>query len=84
MERTKMPIVLLGLAMMASLSGCAMFNRATVTHTRTTTIGQELIDLQEAKEKGTLSDEEYDKLKKEIIEGGPAINMGYVQKCSSE
>ena len=66
MKRTKSSIVLPGLLMVVGLSGCALFNSATVSCNRTTTIGQELLDLQEAKEKGVVSEEEYEKLKKQI------------------
>lgn len=55
----------------AGLSGCAMFNRGMMNYTRTTTIGKELIDLKDAKDKGALSDEEYARTKKAILEGGP-------------
>jgi hypothetical protein len=55
----------------AGLSGCAMFNRGMMNYTRTTTIGKELIDLKDAKDKGALSDEEYAQTKKAILEGGP-------------
>jgi hypothetical protein len=53
------------------LSGCAMFNKGTMHYSRTTTIGQELVDLMTARNKGVLTDEEYSKLKKEIMAGGP-------------
>ncbi len=38
---------------------------------RTTTIGRELVDLQDAKARGAISEEEYTKAKKDILEGGP-------------
>jgi hypothetical protein len=65
-------IVLAALAAAGS-SGCAwgILNRGSIAHSRNTTIGQELIDLKEAKEKGALSDEEYTKVKKAVMEGGP-------------
>ncbi len=53
------------------LSGCAMFNRGMMTYTRTTTMGKELVDLKDAKDKGALTDEEYTKAKKAILDGGP-------------
>lgn len=55
------------------VSGCAMLNRFDMQYTRTTTIGQELLDLQKAHEKGVISDEEYICTKKEILAGGPVI-----------
>jgi hypothetical protein len=57
--------------LVAGVSGCAMFNRGTMHYNRTTTIGKELVDLKEAKDKGALSEEEYIKAKKDILEGGP-------------
>ena len=58
-------------AMISVLAGCAMFNKGTLHYNRTTTIGKELIDLQEAKEKGAISEKEYDKARKDILSGGP-------------
>jgi uncharacterized protein YceK len=81
MKATKVQKIVLSLIVMVGLSGCAMFNKATVTHTRTTTIGKELIDLQDAKEKGIDSDEEFGKLKKEIMKGGPSIDAISTKKC---
>jgi uncharacterized protein YceK len=81
MKVMKIQKIVLSLIMVASLSGCAMFNKATVTQTRTTTIGKELIDLQDAKDKGVVSEEEYNKLKKEILKGGPSIDATSIKKC---
>jgi hypothetical protein len=60
--------------MVAGLSGCALLNKVDVEYSRHTTIGQELIDLQQAKEKGVISDEEYFNAKKEILAGGPVMH----------
>jgi len=60
-----------GLALAAGLSGCAMFNRGTLHYNRTTTIGRELIDLKEARDKGAVTEAEYAKVKEEILAGGP-------------
>jgi len=60
--------------LISGISGCAMLNRVDVEYSRHTTIGNELIDLQQAKEKGVISDEEYFKAKKEILAGGPVIH----------
>lgn len=53
------------------LSGCAwgMFNyvEQNVEYRRTTTIGQELKDLQEARDANAISEQEYEKKKKEIL-----------------
>lgn len=56
------------------ISGCAALNRVDVEYNRNTTVGQELMDLQQAKEKGIISDEEYICTKKEILAGGPVIH----------
>ena len=49
-----------------ALSGCAMLNRTNFTCTRTTTVGRELVDLKEAKDKGVITDKEYDAQKAKI------------------
>ena len=51
------------------LSGCAgaAFNKLDLTLNRNITIGQELIDLQEAHAKGVINDSEYMEAKKNIL-----------------
>lgn len=51
------------------LSGCAgaAFNKISVTANRHITIGQELMDLKEAHEKGIISDTEYMQTKQDIL-----------------
>jgi len=71
MKTTKMLPTLLAVLVIVSLTSCAMFNRGTMHYSRTTTIGKELIDLKEARDNEVISEEEYAKLKKEIMEGGP-------------
>lgn len=66
-------ILMVAGALVAGLSGCAMLNRVDVEYSRHTTIGQELLDLQQAREKCVISDEEYFNAKKEILAGGPVI-----------
>lgn len=62
----------MALVVIVGLTGCAMFNSdGTVHYTRTTTIGRELVDLEEAKDKGLISDAEYYRLREEIIKVGP-------------
>jgi len=53
----------------ALLSGCAgaAFNRVSITANRHITIGQELMDLQAAHEKGVISDTEYAEAKKQVL-----------------
>ena len=58
-------------ALVTAASGCALFNRGSLTYTRTTTIGKELVDLKDAKDKGAVTEEEYAKAKKDILEDGP-------------
>ena len=51
------------------LSGCmgAALNKVSLTMNRNITVGQELMDLQEAHEKGIISDTEYMETKKDIL-----------------
>lgn len=56
---------------MAGASGCAMFNKGTLHYSRTITVGRELVDLKDAMDKGALTQDEYAKAKKDILEGGP-------------
>lgn len=53
----------------ALLSGCAgaAFNRIQVSTVRNVSVGEELIKLQEAHEKGILSDEEYEQAKQSTL-----------------
>lgn len=71
----RLTITLAWLALIVVLCSCAMFNKTEINQKRTTTIGQELIDLEEAKEKGAISQEEYEKVKERIISQnlGPTI-----------
>ena len=71
MKTRKILPTLLALLVIISLTGCAMFNEGTVHYNRTTTIGKELVDLKEARDDGAVSEEEYIKLKEEIMKGGP-------------
>lgn len=59
------------IALAVSASGCAMFNKGTLHYSRTFTIGKELVDLKDAMDKGALTQDEYVKAKKDILEGGP-------------
>ena len=77
MKTAKTLPIVLALLVIISLSSCAMFNRGTMHYSRTTTIGQELIDLKEARDNEVISEEEYCKLKKEIMDGGPvSVKIG--------
>jgi hypothetical protein len=67
--------MLLAGILLAGLTGCAMFNytKGTLQYSRTTTIGRELMDLQEAREKGAISEAEYNQCKKNLIESNAAM-----------
>ena len=54
----------------ASLSSCAgaAFNRVDFTLNRNFSVGQELMDLQEAHSRGVITDAEYLKTKQEILD----------------
>jgi hypothetical protein len=71
MTNRRVVAAFVSVAMASGLAGCAMFNKGTLHYNRTTTIGKELVDLQEAKAKGAISEEEYAKAKKDILTGGP-------------
>lgn len=63
--------VLLCLFFGATLSGCAIGNDLRVEAHRSTTVGQELRDLEKAKAEGLVNDQEYQSLREEIMQGGP-------------
>lgn len=56
------------------LWGCVAGNDVKVEAYRNTTVGQELIDLEKAREKGLVNPSEYEALREEIKKGGP-INI---------
>ena len=77
MKRSRIWALSVLIMMVLSLSSCgclggskkAKGGEATVTTTtKTTTLGQELQDLDEAHKKGIISDKEYEKKKKELLE----------------
>ena len=53
--------------MVCGLSGCALFNKGSLQYTRTTTVGQEIMDLQQARDQNAITEEEYNNAKKEIL-----------------
>ena len=71
MSKAGITAALASVAAAGSLAGCAMFNEGALHYTRTTTLGKELVDLQEARDKGALSEEEYAKAKKDLLAGAP-------------
>ena len=63
------------------LSGCAVGNDPTFHYTRTISIGQELIDLQKAKDSNAITDEEFEKAKKELLDNvSMPVNIEHVVK----
>jgi len=60
--------ILIGLLVTSlNLSGCGGRKQTVNATTSTTTLGQELIDLQQAYEKGIISEKEYNDLKKKAV-----------------
>jgi hypothetical protein len=60
-------LILVGLLLTSfGMSGCG--GKKTTVQAQTTTLGQELTDLQKAYEQGIITEKEYNKLKKEIME----------------
>ena len=55
--------------MALSLAGCGGGDAVTQTTNKTTTTGQELIDLDKAHKQGILSDKEYEEAREKILEG---------------
>ncbi len=80
--------ILAAVILMIAISGCAMGNKGTVHYSRTTTIGQELIDLKEAKDKGALSEQEYNKAKEQLLKYCAPVKLEYSldkkDKCSED
>jgi len=60
-----MLMVLLGLGV--SLQGCSGGGAKVQSQTSTTTLGQELMDLEAAYKKGVITEKEYERAKKEIL-----------------
>lgn len=56
------------LVLCSMLIGCGGGGAKNYNSMVTTTLGQELMDLQKAKEQGVLSDSEYDTQRKQLIE----------------
>ena len=62
--------ILAVIILVSGITGCAIENKGTMHYNRTTTIGKELLDLKEAKDKGALSEEEYNKVKEDLLKSG--------------
>lgn len=63
----------IGVLGIMALAGCCLFSTACSSHStveaRTTTVGQELKDLEDARNKGLLTEDEYQKKRSEIMKG---------------
>lgn len=59
--------ILSGVLVISFLGGCAIANEQHTNRTSTTTIGQELIDLQKAKNSNVITSEEFEKAKKSLL-----------------
>lgn len=58
----------LALAAAVALSSCAAFNRGEIVLARHVSIGQELMDLQQARDAGAITESEYRSLKAKVFE----------------
>lgn len=68
MNKDKIKIILAGGLMVCGLSGCALFNKGSLQYTRTTTVGQEIMDLQQARDQNAITEAEYNRAKKEMLD----------------
>ena len=70
MAMKKIAGLLAVIILVSAIAGCAVGNKGTVHYSRTTTIGQELLDLKEAKDKGAISEQEYNKVRNDLMKCG--------------
>lgn len=68
MRRLRVLAMIILIPFGASLAGCGGGGADVKKHTTTTTVGQELIDLQSAYKKGVITKEEYESTKEKILE----------------
>lgn len=64
--------IVMALVLATSVSGCGRRSRATATtqtEVKTTTTGQELMDLKKAYDSGAITEKEYERQRKKILEG---------------
>jgi len=87
MTMKRMAVILAVIILVSGIAGCAIGNKVTMRSDRTTTIGKELLDLKEAKDKGALSEEEYNKVKKDLMKCESIkieCSSGKQDKCSKD
>ncbi len=76
----KRTVAILAIFILAAIvSGCAIGNKGELYYNRTTTIGQEMIDLKTALDNGAVTQEEYDKLKADLMK-----NEKFKFECKAE
>jgi hypothetical protein len=67
MSRTRLIAGLCAVILSVTLAGCGGGGADVQTETRSTTTGQELLDLQKAKDAGLMSDAEYNRQRSAIL-----------------
>ena len=65
---TQLRLIALATILLATLSACGGGGAKVSTQTTTTTVGQELQDLDEAYAKGLISEGEYNKQREKVLE----------------
>ena len=61
-------IIILSIILFTSCTSIELFNKKSDTTNITTTVGDELIDLQKALDSGAINQEEYDEMKEKILQ----------------
>ena len=61
-------IIILSILLFTSCASIELFNKKLDTTNITTTVGDELIDLQKALDLGAINQEEYDEMKEKILQ----------------
>ncbi|WP_027183606.1 SHOCT domain-containing protein [Desulfovibrio inopinatus] len=62
-------VLIPALVLTSMLTACGGGGAKSRQEVRTTTVGRELMDLEQAKNQGAITQDEYEKLKKKIIKG---------------
>ena len=75
MKHRHTPLMPFALAACLAAGGCAIANKGEITLARHISIGQELIDLQHARDSGAISDDEYAGLKAKIMEMVDSVDV---------